>query len=189
MTSPSRQAGGEALARAITVAASAAAAADAAPAELLAAHLEATAAGEQGLGSGSGPDAGLAAGANAPAAAATSGGAGAATAEGGQSVNPKFNPVMSPAEAGQRLFELRLALGRPNEAAAAVVAAAHARQHAGDYQVRPLLHHPGVPDGASSRLLVLWEKRVHLQKREVLSFPTIGTWTLASCVGWVLGES
>ena len=71
-------------------------------------------------------------------------------------MNPDFIPVMAPAEAGQRLFELQLALGRPKEAAAAVVAAAHARQHAGDYQVQTLLHHCGVPDGASSRLRVLW---------------------------------
>lgn len=41
------------------------------------------------------------------------------------------------AEAVQRLFELRLVLGRPEEAAAGVLAATSALQHAGSYEARP----------------------------------------------------
>ena len=133
------QAGGGALSSAVAVAAAAAAAGDAAPAGLLTDHLEAAAAAEPpastpGSELGSRPQTAPAAGSSGDAA--RPGRAEPSAGGGSQGLDPAGNPEAPRAEAVQRLFELRLALGRPEEAAAGVLAATRTLQRAGSYEAR-----------------------------------------------------
>lgn len=129
------QAGGDALSTAIAVAAAAAATGNAPPARLLTEHLEAAAAAPppasvpasvQGSNAHDTPANGLSADAARPGGAQPSAGRG----------SQGLDPASQQAEAVQRLFELRLALGRPEEAAAGVLAATGALQRAGSYEAR-----------------------------------------------------
>ena len=134
------QAGGDALSSAVAVAAAAAAAGDTAPARLLMDHLEAAAAAGPAPGSGPGSDPGSDAH-TAPADGASAGigaigGAELSAGGGSQGLVPAGDWAVQRAEAVQRLFELRLALGRPEEAAAGVLAATGALQRAGGYEAR-----------------------------------------------------
>ena len=139
-TAPVLQAGGAALSSAIAVAAAATASGDTAPARLLTEHLEAAAAAgllpALGLGSElesnahTSPDAGGSAHAVRPE------GAEASAAGGSQGLVPAGDRAAQCAEAVQRLFELRLALGQPEEAAAGVLAATGAMQRVGSYEAR-----------------------------------------------------
>lgn len=135
------QAGGDGLSSAIAVAAAAAAAGDAAPARLLMEHLEALAAAvpppPQGLGSELGSNVHAAPAAGASADAARPGGAEPSAGGGSQGLVPAGDWAVQRAEAVQRLFELRLALGRLEEAAAGVLAATGALQRGGSYEARP----------------------------------------------------
>ncbi len=130
---PAAQAGGEALARAAALAVAAAAAGDAAPAELLDAHLEAAATHNPVQDPGLHPGAPHEGAQPAAAAGAPAADAAAAPARG---AGPGAELGPERAGAALRLFDLRLALGQPEGAAAAVVAAADAAQCAGDLQAR-----------------------------------------------------